>query len=214
MATREADAPLGGGWSVKPVKHVVMLAVVLVTLATIFIHETSLLRPGDPTLARLATFRWWLFPHVAGGAIALVVAPLQFSSTLRRLYPALHRWIGRLYVLAVTLSASLSLYIVFRFEEQANWWVMGAMGALWLATTQFAWLAARNRNFTQHQLWIGRSYCLTLTFVATRFVPDVILPGLDYVKMTALYWLFIVLSLVIPDLVVNGRALSLWRRGR
>ena len=91
---------------------------------------------------------------------------------------------------------------------------MGAMGALWLATTQFAWLAARNRNFIQHQLWVGRSYCLTLTFVATRFVPDLILPGLDYVKMTALYWLFIVVSLIVPDLVVNGRALSPFRRAR
>ena len=211
MATREADAPLGRGWAVKPVKHVVMLGALLVTLATIFIHETSLLRPGDPTLARLATFRWWLIPHVAGGAIALVIGPLQFSLTLRRRFPALHRWLGRLYVLAVTISASLSLYIILAFEDQANWWVMGAMGALWLITTQCAWLAALNRNFTQHQLWIGRSYCLTLTFVATRFVPDLILPGLDYVKMTALYWLFIVLSLVIPDLVVNGRALSLRR---
>jgi hypothetical protein len=214
MATREADTPVGAGWAVRPAKHVVVLAIALVTIATIFIHETALLRPGDPTLARLATFRWWLIPHVAGGAVALLIAPLQFSSTLRRLYPALHRWAGRLYVVAVTVSACLSLYIVVRFEDQANWWVMGAMGALWLVTTQCAWLAARNRNFVQHQLWIGRSFCLTLTFVATRFVPDLILPGLDYVKMTALYWLFIVLSLVIPDLIVNGRALSLWRARR
>lgn len=213
MATREAE-PLAGGWTVKPVKHAAMLAILLVTIATILIHEASLLRPGDPTFARLSTFRWWLIPHVAGGAVALVIGPLQFSSTLRRRFPALHRWLGRIYVLAVTIAASLSLYIILAFEDQANWWVMGAMGALWLMTTQFAWLSARNRSFAQHQLWIGRSYCLTLTFVATRFVPDRILPGLDYVKMTALYWLFIVLSLVIPDLVVNGRALSLWRRSR
>ena len=122
MATREADAPLGGGWTIKPVKHVVVLGLVLVTIATIVIHEGSLLQPGDPTLARLATFRWWLFPHVTGGAIALIVGPLQFSSTLRRRFPALHRWVGRLYVLAVTLSASLSLYIIVRFEDQVNWW--------------------------------------------------------------------------------------------
>ncbi len=84
---------------------------------------------------------------------------------------------------------------------------MGTMGALWFASTAFAWLAIRNRDIAQHRLWMARSYCLTLTFVATRFVPDIVLPGLDYIGVTALYWGFIVASLIIPDLILNGRAL-------
>ncbi|MEI9993897.1 MAG: hypothetical protein WDM91_04830 [Rhizomicrobium sp.] len=67
------------------------------------------------------------------------------------------------------------------------------------------------RPLLQHRLWIGRSYGLTFTFVTTRFIPDVLFPGLDYYDTTALYWLLIVAALMIPDLVLGGRALL---RGR
>jgi hypothetical protein len=190
------------------------VAIAALTLATVATHEAYVLRPADPQWAHLAPIRWWVLPHILGGMIAFLVAPLQFSTTIRRRYAVLHRWLGRLYMVAVLTSSSLSLYIVFTFEAPTNHWSMGAMGGFWLITTIFAWLAARNRDFAQHQLWIGRSFCLTFTFVATRFVPDIVMPGLDYVNMTALYWLFIVLSMIIPDLMINGRALAPWRAFR
>jgi hypothetical protein len=192
----------------------VFLAALALTLATLATHEAYVLRPRDPMLAHLAPFRPWLIPHIAGGVIALVLAPFQFSASLRRARPAVHRWMGRVYVAAALMSSVLSVYIVARFEAPANWWSMGAMGGLWGMCTLFAWLAAMNRSVLQHQLWMGRSVGLTFTFVATRFVPDVLLPGLDYVNMTALYWGFIIAALLIPDLVMNGRALVPWARRR
>jgi hypothetical protein len=200
------------GWLPTAVKRGAFLFLTLLTLATLYVHEAYVFKPADPEWARLAQFRWWLVPHIVAGAVAFVVAPLQFSATLRRRSLTLHRWLGRLYVCAVIVASSLSLYIVLVFEDPANRWVMGTMGGLWLVTTIFAWLAARNRNLIQHRLWIGRSYCLTFTFVTTRFIPDMVLPGLGYVGTTALYWVIIVLSLVIPDLLVNGGALLPWRR--
>jgi hypothetical protein len=162
----------------------------------------------------LAPLRWWLLPHVVGGMLAFLISPFQLSATLRRRLPRLHRWLGRLYVGGALISSALSIYIVVRFEVQANWWVMGTMGALWFLATAFGWFAALNRNFVQHQLWMGRSIGLTFTFVLTRIIPDAVLPGLDYAAMTALYWAFIVASLIIPDLVVNGRAILPFRRRR
>jgi uncharacterized membrane protein len=213
MTALERNATASRDVATTVVKYGVFGAAALLTLATLYVHEAYVLRPNAPQWAHLAPLKWWLLPHILGGSIALLLGPLQFSTTLRRRFPAVHRWLGRAYVVAVVIAASLSLYIVLKFEAAANWWSMGAMGALWLVTTIFAWLAARNRNLIQHKLWIGRSYCLTFTFVATRFIPDVVLPGLDYVNMTALYWFFIVLSLIVPDLVVNGRALSVFRDG-
>jgi hypothetical protein len=195
------------------IKRLVVAALFLLTAATLVTHETYVFRPGDPLLKHLATFRWWLIPHVVGGTIAFLAAPFQFSSTFRRRYLGAHRWVGRIYMVSVIVSSILSVYIVLRFEVPANWWVMGTMGGLWLLTTLFAWLAILNRNTVQHRLWIGRSFGLTFTFVLTRIVPDQVFPGMDYVRQTALYWAFIVASLIIPDLVVNGRALSLrWMR--
>lgn len=208
LLNRERSERRSGG--AVAMKRTVMLTAFLATLGTLLTHEAYVLRPADPMWAHLRPFRWWLLPHVTGGMIAFLVAPLQFSTTLRRRWPAWHRWVGRLYVVAALIASALSVFIVVRFEVQANWWVMGTMGGLWFLTTLFAWLAALNRSFVQHQLWIGRSFGLTFTFVLTRIIPDQVFPGLDYVKMTALYWGFIVASLIVPDLVVNGRAL--WPR--
>jgi len=212
LADPDHGVPLRGAgrW----LRRLIVAALFLLTLVTLITHEAYVLRADDPMWRHLAPLRWWLLPHVAGGMIAFLAAPFQFSATVRRRWPAAHRWVGRTYVVAVIVSSILSIYIVLAFELQANWWVMGTMGALWLVTTVFAWLAIRNGNVTQHRLWIGRSFGLTFTFVLTRIVPDLMLPGLDYVKMTALYWAFIVASLIVPDLLVNGRALLPWRRRR
>jgi uncharacterized membrane protein len=193
-------------------KRALFIAFALLVIATLYVHEGYVLRPADPQWAHLMPFRWWLIPHIAGGAIALLIGPLQFSATLRRRSPALHRWLGRVYAVAAILGAALSVYIVLAFEAPANHWVMGVMGGLWLVSTALAWLFALGRDFAQHKLWMARSYGLTFTFVTTRFIPDVIFPGLDYYDTTALYWLLIVASLVLPDLLFNGRALLPWRR--
>ncbi|HEX4736237.1 MAG TPA: DUF2306 domain-containing protein [Allosphingosinicella sp.] len=200
-------------WGLSPKRGVMVLAG-LITVATLLTHEAYVVRPADPMWAHLAPLRWWLLPHIAGGALAFLLAPLQFSSTLRRRRPRLHRLLGRFYVGACLVAASLSIVIVIRFEIEANWWAMGTMGALWFLTTLFAWFAALNRNFIQHRLWMGRSVGLIYTFVLTRIIPDAVLPGLDYEKMTALYWAFIVAALLVPDLVLNGRALLPVRPGR
>lgn len=184
----------------------------ILTLATIYVHEGWLLKPADPEWAHIAPFRWWLIPHVAAGTVAFLIAPLQFSATIRRRNLALHRWMGRTYIAAAALSAGLALYIGIVHQDPANKAVMSAMAAVWLITTLFAWFAARRGDLQQHRLWVMRSYGLTLTFVTTRFIPDVIVPGLDYIDTTALYWSFVVASLMIPDLIVNGRAVLPWRR--
>jgi uncharacterized membrane protein len=182
----------------------------LLTFVTLYTHEAYVFNAADPEWAHLRPMQWWLIPHITCAAIALVTAPLQFSSTIRRWSLTFHRWLGRIYVVAAIAAAAMSIYIVLLFEAPWNRWVMGVMGGLWLATTAFAWLAIRNRNIAQHRLWIGRSFGLTFTFVTTRFLPDLVFPGMDYINTTALYWILIVSALLIPDLLVNGKALLPW----
>lgn len=193
-------------------KRVTFALLAALTLATIYEHETPLLNPANPEWRHIAPFRWWLLPHVITAAVALVLGPFQFSATLRRRYPVVHRWTGRIYACAVLIASSLALYIGVAFEIPENRWLMGSMAGLWLLATAFGWLAVRNRDFNQHQLWFMRSYGLTLTFVGTRFIPDLVLPHMGYAGVTALYWVLIVASLVLPDLLVNGGAIRGLRR--
>lgn len=193
-------------------RRATFLVLGIVTLVTIYVHEGWLFKPADPEWTHIGPFRWWLVPHVAMGAVAFAVAPLQFSATIRRRRLALHRWLGRTYVFAATFAASMAIYIGVAHQDRAYKAVMTAMAALWLTTTLLAWFAARRGAIEQHRLWMMRSYGLTLTFVTTRFIPDVLLPGLDDIDTVALYWGFVVAALVLPDLIVNGRAVLPWRR--
>ncbi len=188
-------------------KRFVFLLLGALTLVTIYEHETPLLNPTNPEWSHIAPFRWWLVPHILTAAVALVIGPLQFSTTLRRRNLALHRWLGRIYACAVLVASAIALYIGVAFEVPENRWLMGSMAGLWLMVTVCAWLAARHGDINQHRLWIIRSYALTFTFVTTRFIPDKILPGMGYAGVTALYWVLIVSSLLLPDLLVNGGAI-------
>ena len=177
-------------------------ALIVLTIVTVWIHEAYFFAPMSPKLARLQPFWPWLMPHIATGAIALVLGPLQFSSTIRKKSLALHRWIGRTYVAAVLIAGVLGLYIILNFEAPEARWVMGTMAALWLITTAFAWVAALSRNIAQHKLWITRSYLFTYTFTTTRFVLDVLWPGADGPGVTNFYWVLNVACLIFQDLVL------------
>ncbi len=185
------------------IKRGAFLGLFVVTLVTIWVHERYVLQPHNPQWAHFQPFRWWLLPHVATGVLALGLGPLQFSNTLRRWNPKVHRWLGRVYAVAALISSLLALYIVLVYEIPNNRWVMGVMAGLWFLTTACAWISALKRDFIQHKLWVGRSYGLTFTFVATRFLPDVVWPGMDYYGYTALYWMLIIISLILPDLIIG-----------
>lgn len=193
-------------------KRLTMLALIILTVVTIWIHEAYFFRGPRPQLARLGPFMPWLAPHIATGAIALLLGPLQFSTTLRMHSPTLHRWLGRAYMAAVLISGVLALYIVAVFEAPEARWVMGAMAGLWLATTLLAWLAAARRDIARHKLWISRSYLFTFTFTATRFALDVIWPGLDGPGVTTYYWVLNIACLTLPDLALWGNTALARRR--
>ncbi|MBP6689964.1 MAG: DUF2306 domain-containing protein [Hyphomonadaceae bacterium] len=193
-------------------KRFTMLGFMVLTIVTIWIHEAYFFRGPSPQLDRLMPIMSILAPHIATGAIALLLGPLQFSTTLRRKSLTLHRWLGRTYMAAVLISSILALYITVTFEAPSARWVMGTMAGLWLTTTIFAWAAAASRNIPQHKLWISRSYLFTFTFTTTRFAIDVIWPGIDGEGVTNFYWVLNIACLVIPDFVMWANAAWMRRR--
>ena len=76
-------------------KRFTMLGLMVLTIVTIWIHEAYFFRGPSPQLDRLMPIMSILAPHIATGAIALRLGPLQFSTTLRRKSLTLHRWLIR-----------------------------------------------------------------------------------------------------------------------
>ena len=49
-------------------------------------NESFLVRPADPEWAQIASFKWWLLPHVLAGCCALLLGPMW--QEVRRTRPA------------------------------------------------------------------------------------------------------------------------------
>jgi uncharacterized membrane protein len=156
-------------------KYALWTVLGLATLSVTFYSEIPLLHQARER-AYLRTMPWLIIPHVIAGVTALISGPLQFSSRLRRRFPAFHRVLGRVYVCAVFVAAPLAVFLArhnpnplaieFTFASTFQ-------AAAWATTTAVAFLAARNRYIPQHREWMVRSYAVTFTFVGTRVLQPI-----------------------------------------
>ena len=138
--------------------------------------------------------------HFGGGGIALATGVLQFAQRLRLQRPSLHRWLGRLYVVAVLLAGISGMIMAVRSEggmiARAGF---GTLAALWLWTTLQAYRAIRARQIALHRAWMWRSFALTLAAVTLRiYLPLGGLIGVPFASAyAAIAWLCWVPNLLI-----------------
>jgi hypothetical protein len=69
--------------------------------------------PVAPIVAHNSFGSPWLVLHVAGAATALLLSPLQLIGSLRRRWPAFHRWLGRVYVVGCCVAGVAGLPLAF-----------------------------------------------------------------------------------------------------
>lgn len=111
-----------------------------------------------------------VYIHVFGAAIALLLSPLQLSSVIRKKYIAIHRWSGRLYLLAgVVLGGVSGLYIAqFAFGGFLSRSGFSVLALLWMATAVMAIAAIRRKDIRRHREWMIRNVALTFAAVTLR----------------------------------------------
>jgi hypothetical protein len=182
----------------------------LLTVTAVIVHNLPMLAPASTEWTHIAPFRGWLLLHAPFAAIALVIGPLQFSSSIRRHNLQLHRRIGQSYVGAVVIAAISGIVIGFHLDWGAA--QVAVQGGVWLVATLAAFVAARSHNVAQHRLWVGRSYGLTFVFVTARLVPDLFFPTAGNWALNDIFWTLVVAGLVVPDLLVTGHALLTAKR--
>jgi len=191
-----------------PWKWGFFLIIALAILLVIWVDERFLVIPTDPEWKHIAPVQGRLLIHGIFGATALLIGPFQFSDRLRAARPRLHRWMGRIYVGAVTISAPLAAWIGFHFEQPFTAPEQIAQGGFWFLCTWMALLCALKRQFVVHKVWMMRSYGFCLVFVFSR-VPDAI-PGFRWTDMMLAHtlWWLIAAALVGPDIILTTRILT------
>jgi len=110
-----------------------------------------------------------LYVHIAGGSLALLLGPWQFSRRLRTRFTRAHRVSGRIYLGAVWIGSLASLVIL---PYNSAGWVgvagFGALAVLWSYTGYRAVRAARGRRLEEHRAWMIRNYSLSFAAVMLR----------------------------------------------
>ncbi|WP_346909583.1 DUF2306 domain-containing protein [uncultured Roseibium sp.] len=109
------------------------------------------------------------YAHIALAPVALACVPFQLFPRLRRNMPAVHRWVGRIYVLAIFLSGIAGFRIAFNSAA-------GPIAAAGFATLAVIWIGVTatglaygiRRNLPQHRAWMLRSVALTFAAVTLR----------------------------------------------
>lgn len=111
-----------------------------------------------------------IYTHIFGSIVALILGPLQFSSKLRALRPALHRWSGRLYLgIGILVGGSAGLYMAFyAFGGIASRLGFACLASAWLYTGYRAYSAIYAGGVAAHRRLMVRNYALTLAAVTLR----------------------------------------------
>lgn len=159
----------------------------------------------DPAAyAMFWTRRGWLWTHLAGGALAIVLGPVQFLTQWPRAHPRLHRWTGRIYIACMLIACTGAAGLIA--TSPAPFGIRAAFAATALAwlTTALAGLAAIHAGQARlHRRRMARNYLVTLspiTFRALLGVPGVMALAPPPVMIPALLWL----SWLLPLLVCEG----------
>ncbi len=160
-------------------------------------------------LGKYFDVRALLLLHISGGAVALLTGPFQFWETLRNRRLALHRAMGKVYVVAIVVSAPcagyLSLttaYLVGRpYALSLHAWV-----TVWMISTWLAYRYARQRKIKLHKEWMVRSYLVTLAFVISALLhklPFVASQGSFAEVSPGLFWAGWSIPLFVFDVVLS-----------
>lgn len=119
--------------------------------------------------------KWWLIGHLAGGILALVLGPFQFSTPFRNKYMKTHRVLGKVFIIAIIIASLSAIYMSFYVAPQVNitWSIsLFVMSIVWLVSVLMAYRAIMLRRIPQHREWMVRAYVITFGFVLFRMLNE------------------------------------------
>ena len=164
---------------------------------------------GGEDLARYPDRQGWLFLHIGGGMIALLVGPGQLWLGHKNRRIEVHRKLGLIYMGSIAVSVTAAFYLA---THTALGWVFGAglsgLAVAWIITTGLAYASVRRGLLHQHQEWMIRSYVVTFGFVFFRILVGVLQAtgvGSLQEQLAAASWFCWAAPLLLTEAILQGR---------
>lgn len=154
-------------------------------------------------------FKWWLIGHLAGGLLALIIGPFQFSGTVRKKYLIVHRWLGRTYLTAILIGAVSSTYLAWTSALAIHWtWALSlqCLAFAWVCTACMAYISIKRGRIQIHKEWMIKSYVVTFAFVTFRWLvslPPIAGLGNFIERGPTIVWMSWVIPLFITNIILQ-----------
>lgn len=159
--------------------------------------------------AKFAGYPITTWAHLTGGAVAICLGPWQFVGGLRNRLPKVHRWLGWIYAMGVSVGALAGISMSFVSDGgYVTHFGFGALGVLWLVSLIMAVRAIRLGDIEQHRAWMIRNFALTLAAVALRvYLPISAGLGIPFdLAYQAISWLCWVPNLMVAEAWLRTRS--------
>jgi len=142
----------------------------LITLQYIPIRTDAAFLLTKQDVVGMLHYRIAFFAHVFTGMFILMSGMLQFPAYVRKHFPAVHKWSGRVYAFGIIVIAGPAGFVMGWYGNggplsQAAFCILAV---LWIVFTWKAVAAAMARNTAVHKKWMYRSYALTLSAISLR----------------------------------------------
>lgn len=126
--------------------------------------------PAAQLDAHFAAERALTLAHVIPAILFMILGPLQFVKKLRAKYPRVHRWSGRIFLLASGVVGITGLRMalgktVGGLDEKA---AILLFGTFFLVALAKALWHAMHRQFARHREWMIRGYAIGLAVATIR----------------------------------------------
>lgn len=165
--------------------------------------------------AHLAVAPISLFVHALAGFAFGITGPVQFVRALRNRFGALHRALGRIFVLSGAVIGLSGLSILAQVTSQRTPMLdiaRGFFGLALLVALAMAMVAIRNRDFLRHRAWVIRSYAIGMGLgtVALVFIPLYIITGQPPIGPLSdiLFVVTWVMNIVVAEVIIRRSSRS------
>lgn len=149
---------------------------------------------------------WGLRVHVAASGVAMLLGAFQFFKPLRRKAPSLHRWTGRVYIVACVVGGLAGGVIALSSTAgPIAGWGFFMLAVLWVPFTLMAWVSAMRRDFNTHERWMIRSFALTFAAVTLRIylpIASIMNHGFPLDAYRIIAWAAWVPNLIVAELFI------------
>jgi hypothetical protein len=114
--------------------------------------------------------RIFIYTHIFGSLVALMIGPLQFSTNLRLKHIQFHRWSGRVYLFVGVLFGGVAGFIMAQHTSSGLVSRVGftSSAVVWIFTGSMALYSILKRDVDAHRRWMVRNFSLTFSAVTLR----------------------------------------------